>query len=203
MTLKKLSKAGSRFKQVGSKILTKAVKIKNFIGKTRKLPKSLTVASKIFGTSTFTVGLVIGIEDLLHSISAKDGVCAVVSTIGCTADVVQIAASCLPGTSYITLVTIPISATCKIIVWYFKRSKTLWCWCYLQDNVPTFLSLIFNFLKKVYLILKEVLRRKPLSPSPSVEIVREAFKVIKVIIETALEPVKKGDNIFNLIEKSV
>lgn len=95
-------------------------------GITSNAEKGYIHLTKMAGASTGAAGLAKGSVDLLDAIACKDGVCAVVSFVGCSADAVSIATNFVPGANISTVVTVPVSVFCKTFVWCCKRSKLPW-----------------------------------------------------------------------------
>ena len=82
--------------------------------------------TRLTGVTAGGAGLGKGASDAVEAAVCGDGVCFVVSCIGITADSLQIMASFAPGPNVTMLVTQPISAGCKVFVWYCKRSDLPW-----------------------------------------------------------------------------
>ena len=85
--------------------------------------KGFEYTTKITGATTGSSGLAKGTVDVAEAIACQDGICAFISTVGCAADALQIAASFAPGPNVTALVTTPVSWGCKVFVWCCKRSK--------------------------------------------------------------------------------
>lgn len=87
--------------------------------------KTLTYVTKITGVSTGAAGAAKGTVDILEAVACQDGVCAVVSGIGVCADGLSMAASFIPGPNVTTVITVPVSVSCKTFVWCCKRAKQM------------------------------------------------------------------------------
>lgn len=85
--------------------------------------KTLTYVTKIARVSTGAAGAARGTVDMLESIAYQDGLCVVVSCIGVCTDSLSMAASFILGPNIITVVAVPISAGCKVFVYYYKKAK--------------------------------------------------------------------------------
>jgi hypothetical protein len=92
--------------------------------------KTYVYVTKLTGATTGAAGLAKGSSDLIEAIACQDKVCPVVSTVGCTADSLQILASFVPGPNVTTLITTPVSVGCKVFVWCCQRSKLPWGSCH-------------------------------------------------------------------------
>ena len=90
---------------------------------------ALTYISKVTGATTGSMGAAKGSVDAMEALACRDGVCFVVSCVGVTADVLQVATSFVPGPNITSIVTIPVSMGCKTFVWCCKRSKLPWARC--------------------------------------------------------------------------
>jgi len=99
------------------------------VGVGDKLSEGGKVVSKITGATTGAAGLAKGSVDVAEAIACSDGICAVVSGIGCAADSLQIVASFVPGPNITAVLTTPISVGCKVFVWCCKKSKLPWGGC--------------------------------------------------------------------------
>jgi hypothetical protein len=114
-------------------IPNKLIAINNNVNKVISLPetadKTFTYVTKVTGASAGAAGLAKGSVDLAEAITCQDGVCAVVSAIGLTADGLQICTSFIPGPNITAVVTLPISVGCKVFVWCCKKSKLPWGTC--------------------------------------------------------------------------
>lgn len=92
-------------------------------GITDAAEKTYTHFTKMVGASTGTAGLAKGAVDCAEALVCKDGLCAVVSGIGCIADGLTICTNFIPGPNVTTVVTVPVSVGCKTFVWACKRSS--------------------------------------------------------------------------------
>ena len=99
-------------------IPNKLISINNNVDKLISLPetadKTFTYVTKVTGATTRAVG-----------VECQDDVCAVVSTIGVTADRLQICTSFIPGPNVTAIITTSVSVGCKVFVWCCKRPKFL------------------------------------------------------------------------------
>jgi len=102
---------------------------KTITGITWEVSEKGRIISKTVGATTGTVQFAKSSVDLAEAIVCQDGVCAVISAVGCVADGVQILGSFIPGPNITTAVTTPISWGCKMFVWCCKRSKLPWGGC--------------------------------------------------------------------------
>jgi hypothetical protein len=82
--------------------------------------------TKMFGSTTGGVLFGKGASDAAVAYACKDGVCFVVSCVGCVADALQFIASFAPGPNVTVIVTLPISAGCKTFVWACKNQTLPW-----------------------------------------------------------------------------
>jgi len=99
------------------------------VGVGDKLSDGGKVVSKITGASAGAAGLGKGSVDLAEALACQDGVCAVISGVGCAADSLQIIASFVPGPNITAVITTPVSSGCKVFVWCCKKSKLPWGSC--------------------------------------------------------------------------
>lgn len=84
------------------------------------------MVTKYVAATTGSAGLAKGAHDTFEAIKCQDGVCAVISGIGCAADTLQIVGSFIPGPNITTLITTPVSVGCKVFVWCCKRGNIIW-----------------------------------------------------------------------------
>jgi len=96
------------------------------LGISEKFSALETYITKLFGGTTGSCGLGKGAADAAEALACQDGVCFVVSCIGCTADGLQILACWVPGPNITTLVTMPLSWGCKTFVWACKNKTLPW-----------------------------------------------------------------------------
>lgn len=94
-----------------------------------KLSEGAKVVTKVTGATTGAAGLAKGSVDIAEALACQDRLCAFVSSVGCVADTLQIAASFVPGPNITVLITTPVSAGCKVFVWCCKKSKLPWGSC--------------------------------------------------------------------------
>ncbi len=103
--------------------------VDQMIGISDKVDKTFTYVSKIVGATTGSAGAAKGSVDLVEALACQDGICAVVSAVGVAADGLQICSSFIPGPNVTSVVTIPVSVSCKTFVWCCKRAKLPWGGC--------------------------------------------------------------------------
>lgn len=112
--------------KVGKFCSNKLIKLNNGVEYVLNLPKKLTQLeiwfTKITGAASGTVAAGKGTVDFIEAVACQDGVCAVISAIGLSADIIQTATSFIPGANVTTVVTLPISWGCKSFVYCCKRS---------------------------------------------------------------------------------
>jgi hypothetical protein len=101
-----------------------AIQAPTIIG--NKINEGFTLATKVTGATTGSLGAAKGTVDALEALACQDGVCFVVSCVGTMADGLQILASFVPGPNVTVVITTPVSAFCKMFVWCCKRSKLPW-----------------------------------------------------------------------------
>jgi hypothetical protein len=94
-----------------------------------KLSDGAKVVTKITGATTGAAGLAKGSVDVAEALTCQDGICAVISAIGCAADGLQICASFVPGPNVTAIITTSVSVGCKVFVWCCKKSKLPWGTC--------------------------------------------------------------------------
>jgi hypothetical protein len=87
--------------------------------------KTLTYVTKVTGVSTGAAEAAKGTVDMLEAIACQDGICAIISGIGVCADSLSIAASFIPGPNVTTVITVPISVGCKVLVHCCKKAKRM------------------------------------------------------------------------------
>ncbi len=82
--------------------------------------------TKLFGSTS--AGALFGKDasDAVIAYACADGVCFVVSCIGCGFDTLQFLASFVPGPNVTAVVTLPGSVACKMFVWGCKNQKLPW-----------------------------------------------------------------------------
>lgn len=73
-------------------------------------------------TTTGGMGAAKGTVDMIEDLACQDYVCFTVDTIGVCADVITCCTSFLPGLNVTSVVTIPISMSCKTFRWCCKRA---------------------------------------------------------------------------------
>jgi len=114
-------------------IPNKLIAINNSVNKVISLPettgKTFTYITKLTGATTGAAGAGKGTVDFLEAVACQDGLCALISAVGVTADSLQICTSFIPGPNITTVVTLPISVGCKVFVWCCKKSKLPWGTC--------------------------------------------------------------------------
>ena len=96
------------------------------LGISKKLTDFEVYLTKLIGGTTGACGLGKGAADAAEAYACKDGVCFVVSCVGCAADCLQIVACWVPGPNVTNLVTVPVSWGCKTFVWSCKNKTLPW-----------------------------------------------------------------------------
>ena len=96
------------------------------LGISEKFSSLETYFTKLFGGTTGSCGLGKGAADAAEAIACQDGVCFVVSCVGCVADGLQLIACWVPGPNVTTLITMPLSWGCKTFVWACKNKTLPW-----------------------------------------------------------------------------
>lgn len=114
-------------------IPNKLVTINKNINKVINFPetadKTFTYVTKVNGVATGVAGAAIRAVYFAEAVACQDGVCALISVIGVTADGLQICTSFIPGPNVTAILTMPISVGCKVFVWCCKKSKSPWGGC--------------------------------------------------------------------------
>lgn len=87
-----------------------------------KLAKTGETASKTVVTTVGSASLVKGTFDIAEDLVCQDYVCLTIDCIGVCADVLTIATSFIPGPNVTSVVTIPVSTSCKFFRWCCQRS---------------------------------------------------------------------------------
>ena len=82
--------------------------------------------TKLFGTTTAGSLFGKGAADAAIAYACDDGVCFVVSLIGCGFDTLGFIASFVPGPNITVIITLPGSAACKIFVHACKNQTLPW-----------------------------------------------------------------------------
>lgn len=67
-----------------------------------------------------------GASDAVVAYACDDGVCFLVSCVGCGFDTLQFLASFIPGPNVTVIVTLPGSVACKTFVWACKNQVLPW-----------------------------------------------------------------------------
>lgn len=91
-----------------------------------KLSEAEKVMTKYIAATTGAAGFGKGAYDTLDAIKCQDGVCAIISGIGCGADGIQVIGSLVPGPNITSIITTPVSVGCKVFVWCCKKGQVLW-----------------------------------------------------------------------------
>lgn len=117
---KQVIKKGSNF------ILTMNHTAISVVGVGEKLNDVEKMITKYVAASTGAAGLAKGASDTIEALKCQDGVCAVISGIGCAADTLQIVGSFVPGPNITAVITTPVSVGCKVFVWCCKRGQVIW-----------------------------------------------------------------------------
>lgn len=82
--------------------------------------------TKMFGSTSAGALFGKGASDAAVAYACKDGVCFVVSCVGCGVDALQFLASFAPGPNITTVATLPISVACKAFVMACKNQTLPW-----------------------------------------------------------------------------
>jgi hypothetical protein len=111
----------------------KVIQMNSFAGSVAGLPtkvdKILTFWTKLIGATTGTAGIAKGTSDVMVALKDCDHVCAVISGIGVSADMLQVATTFVSGPNVTMVLTTPISVGCKTFVWCCRRGKLFWGGC--------------------------------------------------------------------------
>jgi len=115
-------------------IPNKATQINSFVrsvaGVPEKVDKVFTFCTKFIATVIGSAGIAKGSSDVIISLKECDHVCAVISSIGVSADVLQVATSFVPHTAnFAMLIITPISVGYKTFVCCCRRGKIFWGGC--------------------------------------------------------------------------
>ena len=87
-----------------------------------KIYKTGQTATKTVVTTVGGASLVKGSFDIAEDLVCQDYVCLTVDCIGVCADVLTVLTSFLPGPNVTSVVTIPVSTSCKFFRWCCQRS---------------------------------------------------------------------------------
>jgi hypothetical protein len=85
-----------------------------------------TYTTKMFGGSTGEAILGKRASDAAIAYACEDGVCFIVSCVGCGFDALQFLASFVSGLNITSLITLPGSLCCKTFVWACKNQTFPW-----------------------------------------------------------------------------
>jgi hypothetical protein len=97
----------------------------NFAGVSQNTKQAGELASRTATSVTGGMSLMKGGTDAAKALLCNDGPCFVISCIGCVADGLQIIGSYAPGPNVTVVVTMPVSWSCKTLVWLCRRDGTL------------------------------------------------------------------------------
>lgn len=101
--------------------------VANMAGLSTNMNRASTVATKVGGGAAGTLMLVKGSVDVYEAVVCQDSVCAIISDVGCFADILQFCTSFIPGAANVTVVlTFSVSTGCKVFLECCKRSKIPW-----------------------------------------------------------------------------
>lgn len=89
---------------------------------TEKVVTGGEAAHKTVVTTLGGAGLVKGAVDIAEDLVCQDYLCLTVDCVGVAADVLTCATSFIPGLNVTSVVTIPISTSCKFFRWCCTRS---------------------------------------------------------------------------------
>lgn len=78
-----------------------------------KISEAEAKFTNYFGVVTGAGGLGKGLSDTVVAVACNDGICAVVSGIGCVADTLQMLTTFVPGPNVTVYLTAPVSICCK------------------------------------------------------------------------------------------
>jgi hypothetical protein len=87
-----------------------------------KISKTSETSSKVVVTTVGSTSLVKGAFDIAEDLVCQDYVCLTVDCIGVCADVLTVLTSFIPGPNVTSVVTIPVSTSCKFFRWCCQRS---------------------------------------------------------------------------------
>ena len=82
--------------------------------------------TKVFGSTAGGALFGKGAADAAIAYACDDGVCFVVSCVGCGFDALQFLASFVPGPNITVVITLPGSVACKTFVWACKNQTLPW-----------------------------------------------------------------------------
>lgn len=91
-----------------------------------KLTTFETLVTTIFVSTSSGVLFGKGVSDAAIAYACDDGVCFIVSCVGCGFDALQFLASFVPGPNINVVITLPGSAACKTFVWACKNQTLPW-----------------------------------------------------------------------------
>lgn len=91
-----------------------------------KMTASEIFYTRLIGTTSSSVLFAKGAKDAATALVCQDGVCFVISCIGCAADSLGFVANFVPGPNVTQIVTVSISAGCKTFVWCCKGELLPW-----------------------------------------------------------------------------
>lgn len=81
-----------------------------------------TAAHKTVVTTAGGVGFAKAAVDIAEDIACQDYICLTVDCVGLAADVLTCATSFIPGLNVTSVVTIPVSTSCKVFRWCCTKS---------------------------------------------------------------------------------
>ena len=87
--------------------------------------KVLSTQDAVHKTAVTTTGGMLGVKgavDIAEDLICQDYVCLTIDCLGVCADTLTVATSFLPGLNVTSVVTIPISTSCKFFRWCCTRS---------------------------------------------------------------------------------
>lgn len=85
--------------------------------------------TKVFGSTTGGALFGKGAADAAIAYACDDGVCFVISCIGCGFDALEFLASFVPGPNITVVITLSGSVACKTFVWACKNQTLPWKGC--------------------------------------------------------------------------
>lgn len=82
--------------------------------------------TRMFGTCSAGPLFGKGAADAVEAYACKDGVCFVVSCVGCAFDALGFIANFVPGPNITQVITLPVSGACKVFVFCCKNKTLPW-----------------------------------------------------------------------------
>lgn len=85
--------------------------------------------TKVFRFTSRAAPVAKGSVDFAEAVLWQYTICTFILAVIVTADTLQICTSFIPGPNVTTIVTMPVSISCKVFVWCCKKSKLPWGSC--------------------------------------------------------------------------